>query len=457
MKGAFDKLAEIRPVLARGPEPAHHEDEFLRASDLVPVQSQVAENRARMASAELAEMFREKQWQQALDLFYPVEEKLPEPADLEMDTKVREKLAFALGQLGRFDDAIAQLRVCVDREPENVYPHNALAYTAYNSLFAARNREIFLSGKVRDDRIALAHHYFKKAQRLRPDGVTNFYRQGMLWHKIEGKPQKALPAFDRATTNWEALSEADKDRRQQERKNYVKALYQKAGILLNQGDCKRAARTLKRCLAEDEKSDYLSRLHKYFALGKLEYHASRLQEAKNALRFAEKCRSREPIDFVFELLARVYLGLKCPEKALAAIERVPEPHRRPYVRWTEADVLCALGRYDRARMVLEACTQRDRRSRHKGLIRLCRIDYLLGDFSSAMANARKADRFFREQWANPCADALFWLAAGALRHGEVDKARSAARELRDFQPGYPKLDRLLELVSRKGAADESHT
>jgi len=198
-------------------------------------------------------------------------------------------------------------------------------------------------------------------------------------------------------------------------------------------------------------------LHKYFALGKLEYHASRLQEAKNALRFAEKCRSREPIDFVFELLARVYLGLKCPEKALAAIERVPEPHRRPYVRWTEADVLCALGRYDRARMVLEACTQRDRRSRHKGLIRLCRIDYLLGDFSSAMANARKADRFFREQWANPCADALFWLAAGALRHGEVDKARSAARELRDFQPGYPKLDRLLELVSRKGAADESHT
>ncbi|HQN01775.1 MAG TPA: hypothetical protein PLL36_11895, partial [Candidatus Hydrogenedentes bacterium] len=72
-----------------------------------------------------------------------------------------------------------------------------------------------------------------------------------------------------------------------------------------------------------------------------------------------------------------------------------------------------------------------------------------GDYRGVMVHAREADRFFREQWTNPCADALFWLAAGALRTGDLEQARSAAHELRDFQPGYPKLDRLLKRLDEK--------
>ena len=453
MKGAFEKLAEIRPTLAKVSEPQRHEDEFLQAADLVPVRKQAAEHRLSAVLAELEALLGEKQWQQILDLFWPVEEKLPELAALGMDTAVREKLAFALGQLGRHDDALTQLEMCVTREPERFHLHSALAYTAYNSLFAARNREIFLSGKARDDRIALAHRHFGEAQRLRPNGVTNFYRQGMLLSKIEGKTRKALPLFAKAAANWEALTAEERERRHQERKNYVKALYQNAGIQLAEGDCRAAAESLKRCLVEDEKSDYLSRVHKFFALGKIEYHANRLQEARNALLFAEKCRGGEPIDFVFELLARVYLGIENPEKALAVIERVPEQHRRPYFRWTEADVLCALGRYEQAKTVLNACNQRDRRSRHKGLIRLCKIEYLLGDYPSAMAHAREADRFFREKWTNACADGLFWLALSAFRSGAGGEALRAAEELHAFQPGYPKLGRLLALLQGKGEAD----
>jgi hypothetical protein len=363
-------------------------------------------------------------------------------------------LAFALGQLGRFDDAIAQLLVCVAAEPENFYPHSALAYTAYNSLFAARNRELFLRGKLREERIALAHRHFAKAQRLRPDGVTNFYRQGMLFRKIEDKPLKALPLFERAVKNWEALEATDKDRRHQEHKNYVKALFQKAAILLTRGECNKARLTLKGCLEQDERSNHLSRLHKYFALGKIEYQSNRLKEARDALLFAEKCAGRAPNDFVFEMLARVYIALGTPEKALAAVERIPEKQRRPYVRWTEADALCALQRYDRAKSVLERSLQRDRRSMHKGLVRMCRIDYLMGNYRSVMDCARKADLFYREQWTNPCADALFWLAAGALRAGKLNAACKAARELADFQPGYPKLDRLLTLVDSEGENHE---
>jgi tetratricopeptide (TPR) repeat protein len=453
MKGAFDKLAEIRPSLSARPEPASRGDELLSASDLVRVHRRVAENRLRAVRAELAELFREKQWQQVLDLFSPVEEKLPALTDAGLDAEVREKLAFALGQLGRYDDAIAQLLVCAARTPENFHVHNALAYTAYNSLFAAKNREILLSGKMRAERIALAHTHFEHARRLRPDGVTNYYRHGMLWHKIEDKSAKALPLFRRAAANWEKLSTEEGERRHQEHKNYVKALYQAAGILLSDGALRQAAETLKRCLVEDEKTEHLSRLHKYFALGKIEYHAGRFQQARDALLFAEKCRGREPIDFVFELLARVYLGMNSPDKAMTAIERVPVQHRRPYYRWTEAEVLCALDRYDQAKTVLAACNERDRRSRHKGLIRLCKIEYLLGEYDRVVTHAREADCFFRERWTNACADALFWAAAGAFRAGNREQAAHAAKELRAFQPGYPKLGRLMALI---GENDDAH-
>lgn len=226
MQNAFEKLAEIRSNLSPGPGTKATGDEFLSAADLVPVHRQVAGNRLRAVKAEMAEIFSEKRWQQAIDLFFPVEEKLPELTDLGLEAPVREKVAFALGQLGRYDDAIAQLRICVVRDPENFHCHSALAYTAYNSLFAARNREILLSGKVRDERMELACAHFEQAQRLRPDGVTNFYRHGMLQYKLRDKSRQALPLFERAVSNWEALPAEEKERRHQEHKNYVKALYQ---------------------------------------------------------------------------------------------------------------------------------------------------------------------------------------------------------------------------------------
>lgn len=455
MKGAFDKLAEIRPALAAGPAPALKEDEFLQARDLVPVQRQAAEHRLQAVLSELAEITRQNQWQQAIDLFYPVETHLPELTDHGLDAAVRERLAFALGQLGRFDDAMDQLTLCLAQTPRRFQLHSALAYTAYNALFAARNREIFLSGESRRQRIRLAHKHFEKAQQLRPEGVTNYYRQGMLLRQIEDKPGQALPLFLKAVENWEALDAQARQERSQEHKNYVKSLYQQAAIVLAKGDPETAAGLLKRCMAEDEGRDHVSRLHKYFALGKVEYQRNRLEQARDALLFAEKCGNRQPVDFVYELLARVYLALESPDKALAVIQRLPAERRRPYYRWTEADVLCALGRYDAAKSALAAANARDRRSQHKGLIRLSKIDYLLGDYRQAMTHAANADRFFRQMWTHVFDDGLFWLALSAFRAGCRDEAVNAARQLRDYRPDYPRLNKLLALTGMQGEADET--
>jgi|GEM_PF-5756286 len=191
-------------------------DEFLGLEDLVPVKRNAAERTTRQAFAELLEFIRENKWEDAVNIFYPMEEKLPEVIEHGLDAEIRAKLAFVLGQINRFDNAIRELSLCVRGDANNFHLHSSLAYTAYNSLYAAANREIFLRGKIRAERIELAHRHFEKARELRPDGVTNFYREGMLFKQIEKKTEKALPLFQKAISNWDNLTEEQKQARHQE-------------------------------------------------------------------------------------------------------------------------------------------------------------------------------------------------------------------------------------------------
>jgi len=335
------------------------------------------------------------------------------------------------------------LGICADRDPENFSVHAALGYTAYNSLYASKNREIFLSGKSRQDRLELAHRHLKKAQALRPNGVTNYYREGMLFKQIESKPDAAVPLFERAVSNWDGLSEKERQRRHQERKNFVKALYNLAGALLETRMPARAKESLERCLAEDKESNHLSLLFKYFALGKVRYHLNNFAEARDALVFA-LTRAEGPADFVNELLAKTYLAQGQTDQAFNVIQKVPEKFRRPYYRWTEADVWCALKEFQRARQVLAQAQERDRRSKHKTLIRLAKIEYLLGNFEACAKCASEALKFFEENWGTTFKDGLFWEALSLFRLGRCEEARDRALTLQRQNPDYPRLDVLLK-------------
>lgn len=449
-QAALQNVPRIRstPTAVKTVVPAG--DELLAPEDLVPVHREAADRTRNRVMAELAEMVREKRWQEAVDLFHPVEEKLPELADHGLDLRAREKLAFALGHLGRHDDAICELKRCLRQEPDNFHLHASLGYTAYDSLWAGKNRQILLSGKARRERIELAHRHLAAAQALREGGVTNFYREGMLYREIEGKHDKAVPLFRRAVENWDVLDAEAQQQRHQERKNFVKALYQLAGALLKTGRPDRALAHIKRCLAEDETSNHLALAFKYFALGKVQFHLNHFAEARDALLFASKCRHDGPLDFVFELLARTYLALGNTDKALESIRRVPEPRRRPYIRWTEADALCAAGRHEAALKVLTGCVQRDGFSRHKGLLRLARLTYLLERYRETAGHAEAACRFYQDKWNNPCHEGLFWRSAAALRLGETERARELADELQECCPRFPRLDRLRAAIGRQG-------
>ncbi len=419
-------------------------DEFLGFDDLGGFKQDAAQRILKQAIGDIGELIRENKWEDAVSLFHPVEDKFPELVVHDLDIGLREKVAFALGHLKKYDEAMSQLDRCIQKDPKNFHLHASMAYTAYDSLYAAKNREIFLAGKLRDERIRLAHRHFDAARNLRPEGVTNFYRQGMLYRQIEKKTEPALPLFHQAVQNWDKLEPAQQDDRHQEKKNFVKALFQLSGSLLDIGKAEKALPFIKRCLVEDEKTNYLSLCFKYFALGKVSFHLGQFNPAKDALLFALQCDGGQTPDFVCELLARTYLALGNAPRALETIRKIPEKIRKPYCRWTEADVQCALKNPDAARKALLSCMERDPRSRHKTLIRLSKIDYLTGDYASSLKWAVAAGSFYTEKWGNIFADGLFWQSVNTFRLGDIQGALKLARELRDINPRYPRLGKLLD-------------
>lgn len=397
--------------------------------------------------ADVDELSKNNRWDDILSLYHPVDDKLPDLVRAGADIPVRQKIAFALGQTGAFDDAVKELLMCVRAEPDNFMSRSSLAYTAYNCLYAVKNKKIFLAGTARTERIALAHENFKKAQDLRPDGITNFYRQGMLFSQIENKPGPGLEKFEIACFNWERLTDEERAERQQEKKNYVKSLYRSASLLLTSGEATKALERITACLKQDEQTNYITLAFKYFALGKVRFCMDSYDEARSALLFALQSSSRNaPTDFIHELLARTYLALGKTDKAMETIEGVPEKFRRPYYRWTEADILCAAGRFEQAKTMLNASAERDSRSRHISLIRLAKIEYARGNYTQAVAHAAKACDFFTGNWGNPYFEGLFWQSLCAFKAGEPEKADRLLTELERHSRFYPDLDKLRTMI-----------
>lgn len=420
------------------------EDEFITRQDLVGRTRELASENAQRILAQIREMFRNARWDDMIDLFYPLDIKTPEMSGSEHEASARANLAFALGQVKRFDDALLELEWCVAKEPDNFRFHSSLAYTAYNSLYAAKNRETFMHGSAKRDRMALALKHMEIAQNLKPESIANLYRKGMLVAEFEGKPELAVVSFMNAVTLWESKSAEDLEQMAHEKKHYIKSLYHAASCHMDKGSLTQAMDLIGRCIAQDKDIHHMGPVFKHFLKGKILFTMRRHDDAHKELKFAFAMKGDDPAEYVLELMARNLLAQGNAEKAMETIRRVPRNRKRPFCRWTEADILCALGRYDEAYHVLEEGLERDRRSRHKSLIRMVKIDYLHQRFEQAGKRAREAGRFFQESWGKPYGDAMFWEAAALLRLDQKDKARALAGELSAHYPWYPGLDRLVQ-------------
>ncbi|NLV95730.1 MAG: hypothetical protein GX043_00115 [Desulfovibrionales bacterium] len=428
--------------------PLDYTDPFAALADSFGAAEQAHHLQDRIQS-EIRVLESQNRWQDIVDLFYPVTEHAPQLCAHDLDIPVRYSLAFSLGHLNRFDQALDELRLCVAHDPNNFRYRSSMAYTLMSSLRAAAAREIILSGQVKKTRLQEAHEHFQAAQRILPDRVTAFYREGSLYKDFDRKNEKAIPLLAQAVRNWEEYSPETRQGRHQERKNAIKARYALASCLVAENQPAAALNHVQMVIKDDNQSNYLKNENKHFALGKVLYALHRYEEALKALEAASMFTNTTDGDYIQELSGRCYLALKQPDQGLACIERIPDKARRPYVRWTEADCLVALSRLDEAKNVLLAAAQRDRRGRHKALLRLARLAYSQNNFNDVALYAEKAVAFHLEVYSTPSADGLFWQAVAALRLNNRELAQNFERDLAAHRPFYPWLPKLRQALHGK--------
>ncbi len=442
--GHVDLVQETVPT---SPAARNTSLDFLEAQAASPWSGDQLQRDLDRVLAEIAELQSENRWEDIIALFHPVTDKLPELEENEMAGDVRLKVGFALGRAGRNSEALACLEPVTQADPENSMAHYSMAYTALDALFTAKTSRKPLPRREKSHLLQTGHTHFQQACRLRPDSVTFFYRHGVLYKEIERKTRQAIPLFEQAIANWESKDDETRKLHHQQFPKYIKAMYHLASCLLDNGMARRSCALMEKVIGEDRDRNHMQPVFKHFAMGKI-LHA--LGSPKKALEHLELAAYRadrgQPLDFVYELAARCALVLQQPERAAKYIDRIPAARRRPYVCWTQADVLVAGGHGDKALRVLTASAERDRRSRHKALIRIARIHLSNADFAAAEQVCKEAALFCSNTFGNPSHEALFWQAAALYRLNRFQDARNIVVELTRHRFRYANFNRLSRLV-----------
>ena len=400
--------------------------------------------------AEIVELQTENRWDDIIGLFHPVSDKLPELEENGMTGEVRLKVGFALSRAGRHAEAISCVTPVVEQDPENGMAHYSMAYSALDALFTTRTSRQPMPRREKVRLLETAHLHFQQACRLRPESVTFFYRHAVLYKEIENKPRRAVPLFEQAIINWERKDTKTRKLHHQQFTKYIKAMYHLASCFLKNGMPSRSLRLIEKVIELDRDRDHMQPLFKHFAMGKILHALGRPNQALEHLETAAyRADKGQPVDFVYELAARCGLIIEQPERAAKYIDRIPAARRRPYVRWTEADVLTARGQKEKALQVLAASAERDRRSRHKSLIRMARIQLTLSRFDEAERLSNEAAEFCRKNFGNPSHEALFWQAAALYRLDRFTEACAIITELEERRFRYPNFSRLAQLVRKE--------
>ncbi len=424
-------------------------DDFFSVLAADPQFSKRIQQTLKDSLAEINMLRAENRWEDIVSLYYPVQEKCPELHAAGLDIQIRSELAFAMGHINQHEKAIAEYMACIEQQPEAFRYQSGLAYTLYDYLFLAqKSKSLCLPHHTRKLLINNAHMAFQKAQQLREMGVTNYYREGMLYKSIQAKPNDAVPLFKTAIANWEAYSTEEQERYIMQKKYYIKSLYNLASCLLALGVNAEARGLLEKCLSLDVKSAYISQHNKLYAYGKVLFALGNKHEALQSLQQAAAHTDTKDGDYIQELLARVYLALREPEKALIELEKVPAFVQKPYLSWCKSDVLRALGRNEDAKAILLHCLKKDGRSRHVTHLRLATLAYDQQLYPEVLHWTQNALDFHQGKYGNPCADALFWCAIAHMRMGSMENAAQAADDLKAYRPNYHFLPKLLALLEQ---------
>ncbi len=398
--------------------------------------------------AQLAELKSKNAWTHIAASFHPLEERLGHLCNNQREHEVRAEIAFALSQLHRFAEAIEVLERCIAQQPDEYLYHAAMAFNYYNALMAEKSRELRL-GDIRREYFFKAEQYFQKAEQLYPESVVDFYRHGMLYHHLSTtSDRKAVPLFQKAVANWEALDDGKRRTRHKDHKNYVKSLYHLAKSLIRLHDGSRALAVIKKCIAEDESTHYEDPVHKFYVAGKACMETGEYREAIKYLRVAAHQKSKRPKDYIYETLARCFVYCDEHETARQWIEKIPLKYMKPYQLRVYGWILAKLGYAAEAEKQLSAGLKKDRQGGHKTLYTWGRVYYEQKRYGRAHDLFMKANEKRRKHFASDYPDALYYAALCCEHAGDLQGALTRYRETVAQKPDYRRAwKRIRELES----------
>jgi len=422
----LDKKQRVDPAVETRPLPdgkAPERESLGKSRDRRPSERAVDVQTFEQATAWLEEAQARCAWTEIVNRFHPFRSRQATLAGHPRAHELRALVAFALSQLKRFAEALDELGECLKAEPES-YRYNAAAgYQFYNALMAEKNREIDL-GDRRLEVFERAESFLAKAETLYPGSVVDFYRHGMLYHHLSSrKDGKAIPLFRKAVESWERLSPEDRTRRHKDFKNYVKSIYHLAKAQYNLRRYDESVENAAKCIEIDRDTDHEEPVHKFYLLGKCRLAAGRPAEAYKSLKHAARLRTRRPKDYVYEILCRCCEDLKRFDEGLEWIEKIPRPHRKPYIERTRGKLLLRISEYEAAEQAFRASMHKDRKGRHKALLGIGMARYFQHRYAEAIEHLDRANEFKKRTYLSEYDEALYFRALCHERLGDREAAR----------------------------------
>ena len=396
-------------------------------------------------------------WTHIVAVFHPLAEKHPGTAADSQAHRLLAEIAFAMSQLNRFKEAIEILGECLSRYPGHYLYLSAIAFNYYNALMFDKGRQISLGGKRK--------HYFEKAesslaeaQKAFPDGVVDYYRQGMLYHHIaSARDRKAVQYFQKAIEKWEVMDAEAKQTRQKDHKNYIKALYYLAKSYVSLGEGNKALDAIENCMRADEDTNYEEPVHKFYLAGKAHMEIKNYEEAVKFLRVAANKRTRRPKDYIYESLARCLMYLRKYDAAIEWIEKTPPKYRKPYVTRLYGIILAKAGNTKKAEEQFAEALKRDRMGKHKTLFTWGLLHFEKKDFLKALDCFNRANSSRRKNFTGEYTDALFYAGHCYVETNNKEKAVEAFRKVLSLDDRHHKAAKALRVLLGREKPEENMT
>lgn len=339
------------------------------------------------------------------------------PAELDGDSAaLADEVAFALGQLRRFDAGIELLERAW--RVEGTYRRaSALAYLHYSA-----SMELRVPARARERGAGLQparerhregfRAWIAEALRLGGGSVKDLYRLGIFEAQVESLHDKvALRAFLAALRAYSNLDDATRERRHDLRKYFVRSLYAGARSALRLGQVKLARKLCFSCIREDGERDHVERVHKLGLAAKICVTSGELDAAERAVRQALDAPGPPRREHLHLLMAEILRRRGQLDAAVAWIDRSVRPHHRSAAAWRALGDLHVERADDAAaERAFRSCLERDRLGRHLTLVRIGDLARRRGDLRAATTAYQKALQFRRRRYSSDDPVALARLA-----------------------------------------------